>query len=358
MSVSETRPARGTSPAIYFFSIVVPVAVIAAALYFVWVKRPIEQTQQSVHETALRTMGLGKQVNNRLDPRFADADNDLVADPPTDIRQFVEPEKILFSYIATEDPSGYQTAFADFVTHLQKVTGRPVEYVAFTNVADQLKALRDGKLHVTGFNTGSVPIAVDVCGFVPTFKIASDDGAAAYQMEIIVPADSSIQSPRDLKGRELTLTEPGSNSGFKAPLVILRRDFGLEPERDYMLRFSNSHDESIKAIGDKSAQAAAVANNVLQRAIASGEISPTQFRSIYKSESFPTACFGYVYTLKPELAAKVREGFVTFNWKGTSVEKEFSKSNESKFVPASFKDDWSLVRTIDNSIGHEYKLDP
>src|SRR6185295_3909302 len=106
-------------------------------------------------------------------------------------------------------------------------------------------------------------------------------------------------------------------------------------------------------------QAAAVANNVLKRAVASGAISPSQYRSIYKSRnSFPTACFGYAYNLKPEVAAKVKQAFETFDWKGTSMEKEFSKSDEGKFVPANFKDDWTMVRMIDSGIGHEYKLDP
>jgi len=361
MSVSEIPPRRpaSSSAAMLFFAIVLPVAIIAAVLYFIWVKQPKDESVQAAHETALRTMGLGKQVHNKLDPRFADADNDLVADPPADPKQFIDPPTLTFSYVATEDPTEYQTAFADFVKHLQTVTGKPVEYVAYSSTTDELKALRDGKLHVAGLNTGNVPVAVDVCGFVPMFKIAAADGVASYETEIIVPADSSIQTPKDLKDHELTLTEPGSNSGFKAPLVLLRSQYGLEPERDFQLRFSNSHDESIKGIASKQYQAAAVANNVLKRAVARGEISPNQYRRIFITKSsFPTACFGCVYNLKPELAAKVRQAFETFKWPGTSMEREFSKSDEGAFVPAKFKDDWSMVMMIDTQIGHEYKLDP
>lgn len=357
MSSYETRPRR-TSAAAMFFAIVLPVLIFAGVLYFLWVKQPRDEGAQSAHENAVRMMGLGKHANNRLDARFTDVDNDLVADVPTDVSKLIDPAKITFSYIAVDEPADYQAAFADFVKHLEKVVGRPVEYVPYTAMNDELRALRDGQLHVAGLNTGSVPIAVDLCGFVPICKIASLDGVASYETEIIVPADSPIKDVRDLKGRELTLTDAGSNSGFKAPLVVLRSDFGLEPERDFTPRFSGSQDESIKGIASKQYQAAAVANNVLKRAIGSGAISPSQYRTIYTSKSsFPTACFGVVYNLKPELTAKVKEAFETFDWKGTSMEREFSKSNEGKFVPASYNADWQMVRMIDSAMGSEYKLE-
>ena len=176
-------------------------------------------------------------------------------------------------------------------------------------------------------------------------------------MHIIVPADSDIRSIADLKGHELTLTEPGSNSGYKAPLILLRSRHGLEPERDFTLRFSGGHAESIRGIADKTYQAAAVAGDLLKRAVAQGTIKQSDYRSIFDSEAFPTACFGYVHTLKPELATKVREALNSFDWKGTGMEKEFASSEQARFVPANFKDDWALVRQIDDATGAAYKID-
>ena len=128
------------------------------------------------------------------------------------------------------------------------------------------------------------------------------------------------------------------------------------PGRDYAIRYSLGHDQSIKGIAEKKYQAAAVANDVLKRAINNGTIKPDQFRSIYKSERFPSAGFGYVYNLKPELAAKVRDALLKFDWKGTSVEKEFAPSGQTKFVPVTYKDDWSLIRRIDDQIGYVHQV--
>ena len=49
-------------------------------------------------------------------------------------------------------------------------------------------------------------------------------------MEIIVPADSPIKTPADLKGKKLAFTAPTSNSGFKAPSVLLEAEFNLVAE--------------------------------------------------------------------------------------------------------------------------------
>ena len=351
------RRRQRTSPVLLLLAALVPVAIVASVLWFQWVQRTRQSARETSHATARRLLGLDRQARNALDGRFTDANNDLVADPPADPAQYVDPPVLYFSYVALEDPTPYQTAFADFLAHLSNVTGKKVEYLPVTTTNDQLKALRDGKLHVTGFNTGSVPIAAYLCGFVPVCKLATPDGKATLNTLIIVPADSPVQSPSDLKGKELTLTEPNSNAGFKAPVVLLRSQYDLEPERDYIPRFSQEYDDSIKGIAGKQYQAAAVASDVLDRAVARGDIAKNDYRVIFTSESFPTACFGYAHNLKPDLAEKVRQAFDTFSWPGTSLEREFAQSNQGQFVPAGFKDDWSLIRRIDEQIGNAYRLD-
>ena len=355
MDATETAHRRRTSPLVLFLAIVLPVAAIGAVLWMVWIKIPKQQNQAMNEELVLRTVGLATPVNNRLDPRFSDADGDLVADTPADPAQQIDPNPLVFSYVAVEDPSGYRESFKEFMYHLSKVTGRRVEYLMATSTEEQLIALRDGKLHVTGINTGSVPMAVNVAGFVPVAKLAGEAGAA-YQMEIIVPADSYVKKPEELTGKELALTDAGSNSGFKAPLVLLRSHYSLSPGRDFGIRYTGGHMESIRGIAAKQYAAAAVANDMLSRAAAAGEIQSAQYRSIFKSESFPTAGFGYVCNLKPELAAKVREALSSFAWQGTGVEREFASAQYTKLMAANYKDDWALVRRIDDEIGTAHKL--
>jgi phosphonate transport system substrate-binding protein len=295
-----------------------------------------------------------KPVTNKLDPRFNDANGDLVADAPTDPSKFIDPPKLVFCYIAIDDPDLHRKAMDGLTRQLAEVTGKEVEYRPFKTAVEQLQAMRDGRLHVAGFNTGNVPIAVDLCGFVPVSAPGGPDGTAAHQMVIIVPTDSPVQHLTDLRGMELTCVV-ASQSGYRAPLIALR-DAGLLPQKDYIIRYSSGHHYSIAAVASRKSAAAAVASDVLQREIGSGQVSAGQIRIIYRSENFPNAALGYVYNLKPELAEKVKQALLDFEWKGTSLEKFFAPSGQTRFLPVSFKNDFALARRIDDEIGFVYQV--
>jgi phosphonate transport system substrate-binding protein len=327
-----------------------------AVAYYMLVQAPLQARIADENNMLIRLSGLQNPVSNRLDSKYVDANGDLVADPPTDPAQLIDPPTLVFSYVAVDDPTEYKKAFADLMAHISKATGKPVTYFGATTTDEQLRALRDGKLQITSLNTGNVPVGVCEAGFVPVAALGNADGARKYEMEIVVAANSPIKSVSDLKGHELTLTDPGSNSGYKAPLVLLKSDFGLLPGRDFGIRYSGGHLQSIRGLATGTYEAIAVANDVLKRGVSDGTIKPEQFRSIYKSETFPTAAIGYEYNLKPELAARIRGAILDFDWKGTSLEKEFASSDETRFVPVDYKDDWSLVRRIDDNIGFAYQI--
>lgn len=292
-----------------------------------------------------------------LDPRFTDADGDMVADAPTDPSEWVDPNVLIFAYTPVEDPAVYRGVWKEFLEHMEKVTGKRVQFFPVQSNAAQLEAMRSGRLHVTGFNTGSNPIAVNVCGFVPFAMMAKkEDGSFGYEMEIIVPADSPIQSGEDLKGKTVAFTSPTSNSGSKAPQVLLKKEFGLVLDENYSAVYSGKHDNSILGVANGDYEAAAIANSVLTRMVAREVVDPKSIRTIYKSPSFPTTGYGHAYNLHPELAAKVREAFFTFNWEGTGLEKEFGAQGENSFIPITYKEHWAVVRTIDEALGVVYQI--
>ena len=136
-----------------------------------------------------------------LDKRFCDVDGDLIADIPTDPAQQVDPDTLIFAYTPVEDPAVYKTAWADFLTYLEKETGKKVVFFPVQNNAAQIEAMRSGRLHIAGFNTGSNPLAVNCAGFRPFTIMASPDGSFGYEMEIITYPGSGIEKMEDIKGR-------------------------------------------------------------------------------------------------------------------------------------------------------------
>ena len=291
-----------------------------------------------------------------LDKQYCDWDGDLVADLPRDEKQWSNPDTIIFAYTPVEDPAVYAKIWDGFIKHMSKVTGKKVAFFPVQSNAAQLEAMRSGRLHVAGVNTGANPVAVTCAGFVPFAIMGAADGKFGYEMEIIVPADSPIQSLADLKGRTLAFTAKTSNSGFKAPSALLKSEFGLEAEKDYKVAFSGKHDNSILGVANKDYVAAAVANSVLTRMFARGVVKREQIKSLFKSGSFPTTAYGVVHNLKPELAKKIEDGFFSFPWEGSALMKEFQSSNppNDHFLKITYKQHWQIIRDIDATLNVSY----
>ncbi|MCB2053533.1 MAG: phosphate/phosphite/phosphonate ABC transporter substrate-binding protein [Geminicoccaceae bacterium] len=282
-----------------------------------------------------------------LDERFCDADGDLIADIPEDPAEQVDPDELIFAYTPVEDPAVYRQAWADFLTFLEEQTGKSVTFFPVQSNAAQIEAMRSGRLHIAGFNTGSNPLAVNCAGFRPFTIMASADGSYGYEMEIITYPDSGIEKIEDLKGKTLAFTAPTSNSGFKAPSALLKGEFGLVADEDYETTFSGKHDNSILGVANKDYDAAAIANSVLNRMFEREVVTPDQIKSIYKSETFPTTGYGTAHNLTPELQKKIQDAFFNFEWAGTSLEEEFSKSGEAQFIPITYQKEWEVIRKID-----------
>jgi phosphonate transport system substrate-binding protein len=291
-----------------------------------------------------------------LDARFTDANGDLVADTPTDPKQWADPATLIFAYTPVEDPAVYAKVWDGFLRHMEKVTGKKVQFFPVQSNAAQLEAMRAGRLHVAGFNTGSNPIAVNCAGFVPFAMMASLKGEYGYEMEIITFPGSGVTKPEEIRGKKMAFTSQTSNSGYKAPSALLREKFGLEPGKDYEPVFSGKHDNSVIGVANKDYPVAAIANSVMLRMLARDVVKKDQLVSIYKSQTFPTTGYGMVYNLKPELAAKVKEAFFSFDWTGSDLLKEFQSTEppQEKFIPITFKQHWEVVRDIDKAMGVSY----
>ncbi|AVL70301.1 Phosphate-import protein phnD precursor [Oligella urethralis] len=294
--------------------------------------------------------------SHALDSRFTDADGDLVADAPTDPKDWIDPATLVFSYTPVEDPAVYAEVWKEFIDHLAAETGKKVQFFPVQSNAAQLEAMRAGRLHVAGFNTGSNPLAVNCAGFVPFAMMASNDDRYGYEMEILTYPGSGIEKVEDIRGKKLAFTSETSNSGYKAPSALLKQEFKMEAGKDFEPVFSGKHDNSILGVANKDYPAAAIANSVLSRMLERDVVKADQLVSIYKSQSFPTTGYGYVYNLKPELAEKVKAAFFNFNWEGTGLAKEFNHVNppQEKFMPISFKEHWKVVRDIDAAMNVSY----
>lgn len=135
----------------------------------------------------------------KLSSRFQDVDGDMVADTPTDLAKQIDPSTLIFAYTPVEDPAVYAKVWKGFLEYMEKITGKKIQFFPVQSNAAQIEAMRAGRLHIAGFNTGSNPIAVACAGFKPFAMMASEDDTFGYEMEIITYPGSGIIPARGSK---------------------------------------------------------------------------------------------------------------------------------------------------------------
>lgn len=338
--------------------VAVVLVAVAAVVYAVATSKLPEPSS----ERARAAVGMGQPVALQLAERFADADDDLLADPPESPDDLIDPDPLTFCYIPSDDePAEDADAWRAFTDHLARATGRPVEYLPI--VAEnkrqatslQLRALREGRLHVAGFNTGAVPQAVNTAGFVPVASPANAQGGDTYRMALIVPANSPIHRIDDLDGHTLALTEPSSNSGYKAPLVLLLNEHGLALERDFSTVLTFSHEASILGVANRDYHIAAVASDLIDPVLQAHGVDRAAVRVVDQSPPFPRATIGYAHNLQHELADNIRKAVLGFQAGGDAMVDAFGSDGVDRFAPVSYKDDFALVRQIDSAFGARYE---
>ena len=264
----------------------------------------------------------------KLASRFLDADGDLVADAPTDPAKQMDPGTLIFAYTPVEDPAVYAKVWDGFLAHMEKMTGKKVVFFPVQSNAAQIEAMRAGRLHVAGFNTGSNPLAVNCAGFVPfTMMALAGRPASATRWKSSLSGLAASTKVEDLKGKKIAFTARDLELRLQGAVgASCKAEFELEAGKDFEPVFSGKHDNSVLGVANKDYPAAAIANAVLQAhdRPRGGQGRSDQARSTSR-RPFPTTGYGYVYNLKPELAEKIKEAFFTFPWEGSALLKEFGQ---------------------------------
>jgi len=287
-----------------------------------------------------------------LDKRYCDENGDLVADTPKDQSKWSDPDTLIFSYTPVEDPAVYENAFVEFMDYIAKKTGKRVKWYGADSYASQVEAMRSGRLHIAGISTGPTVFGVNLAGYVPIAMMAKQDGRFGYRLQLITHTSTDIMKVSDLKGRNVAHVTPSSNSGNQAPRALFKA-MGVVPDVDYEVKYSGKHDNSILGVANKDYDAAPIASSVLDRMVDKGIVKREDLRIIWESELFPTTSYGYAHNLNPDLQAKIKDAFLTFNWKGTALQKEFGKKSD-RFIGINFKEHWVDIRTIQKTNGTIY----
>ncbi len=277
-----------------------------------------------------------------LSPIYCDEDRDLIADAPKEKSKWRNPATLMLSYSPQEDAAAYEKLWAPYVAHLSRCVGRPTKFLQVFSSAAAIEALRSGRIQFSLLATGDTPFAVNIGGAVPYAGIGDAKALLSYHVVALVKHDSPYKMLTDLKGKRVAHTAPSSNSGNMAPRALFPA-LGLTPDKDYKVIYSGKHDNSVMGVLNGDYDAAAVADDVLDRMVSRGLVKPGAFRILYKSKPFPAGSMVHAHDLDPALAALLKTCTFSFAF---SAELKTAFQGSDRFLPLHYQHDFESVREV------------
>ena len=170
-----------------------------------------------------------------------------------------------------------------FITYLQEKTGRKVQFLQRQSYQEINDLIKNGEADLALICSGAY-VAGKQDAKIELLAVPEVNGKATYQSYLIVSADSSYQTLKDLKGTTFAFTDPLSFSGRVAPSYMLWQ-MKQTPETFFKRYiFTYSHDNSIRAVTDRVVDSAAVDNLVYHYALLDNPELAQKIRVIGKSE--------------------------------------------------------------------------
>lgn len=148
-------------------------------------------------------------------------------------------------------------------------------------------------------------------GCAELLAVSVENGRSTYYAGIFARAKGPVRRLSDLKGRRLALGDLNSASSFVAPVAMLL-DARVDPVRDLSaVRLTGSHANSLAALMQGQADAAALSFDSFEKAVNQGVVSGRQVAVVARSAPIPNPPLGMSTRLPTAMKARLKRAFAT-----------------------------------------------
>ena len=141
-------------------------AVLVLVVFFVF-QASEKAAMDEAHDRSVQLHGLVKRVEKTLASGYSDKDGDLLADSPSaDVAGLVNPDTLVVSYYQGDDEENQRIDWESFEEHLSEATGKVVSTQPYLNSANEIDAVKNGKIHMVVLHAADLPYLVNNAGFV------------------------------------------------------------------------------------------------------------------------------------------------------------------------------------------------
>lgn len=194
---------------------------------------------------------------------------------------------------------------------LSRSLDMPVKPFVAADYNGVIEALRSKRLDVAYLGPFSYVLGTTVAD-IEAFAVAETKkaGRTSYHSLIVARKDSGIKSVPDLKGKTFAFVDPSSTSGHLFPKAGLIK-MGFNPDKDFgRVIFSGSHDSNAVAVQNGKVDAVAIADRILDAAIAKGLAKREDLVVVWKSDPIPESPTVWRKDLDPALKKRVQAAFM------------------------------------------------
>lgn len=200
-----------------------------------------------------------------------------------------------------------------WASYLGRKVGRPVQFVQRRSYREAMELIEVGEADFSWIC--SFPYAKyrdsKLLGLlaVPVFE-----GQPLYRSYIIVPDSSPVRTFAELEGKVFAYSDPDSNSGYIVPRAILH-EMGRNPDSFFRHTFfTYSHTETIEAVAEHVAEAAAVDSYVWEYLNRHQPALTARTRIIQRSRTYGFPPLIYRSGVDPALRRTMADALLTMDY--------------------------------------------
>ena len=235
------------------------------------------------------------------------------------------------SAIPDEAPTELQRKFKPLGDYLAKETGMKVQFTPVTDYAALVEALATKKIDMAwlgGFTYVQTKIRTNGTAN-PIIQRVEDE---KFTSVFIVPADSSLKTLSELKGKTIAFGSPSSTSGHLMPRYFLMQA-GVNPDKDFKnIAFSGAHDATVAFVASGKADVGALNASVWTK------LNETKNPNALKSKVLSTTppYFDYNWTVRGDLdpvtVKKITDAFLKLDASNPNHKELMDLQRASKYV--------------------------
>lgn len=229
-----------------------------------------------------------------------------------------DPRPLRFSLIPKKDLDTQLRNYRPLVSLLEKKLERRIETVYSNSYSAVIEGLLAGGIDIAELGAASYSLAKkrDPDAIEAFVSHAHTEGrytpqGVNYHSLLIVKASSRFMTIGDLKGQDISLTDPASTSGSVIPRKVFSNVIG-KPLEEYFnhILFAGSHERAAQAVMRGHTDAAFVASTRLDEALDKRMFEPNSFRVLWKSDKIPNEPTVFRANLCGHVKQKIREVYL------------------------------------------------